>query len=187
VGARWPPVRDSVYPAYAALLAFYRKEYAPRCRATASIASTPRGADYYAFRVRAETTTELTPEQVHQLGLREVARIGAEMDSVAAQAGHADRAAFVARLRDDPRYYARTPDELLSAAAVLAKRIDGELPRYFGRLPRLPYTVRRSRRRRRRSRRPRTTSAARWRGRGRASTASTRRSSTSARSTSCPP
>jgi uncharacterized protein (DUF885 family) len=76
-------VRDSVYPAYAELLAFYRKEYAPRCRATASIASTPGGADYYAFRVRAETTTELTPEQVHQLGLREVARIGAEMDSVA--------------------------------------------------------------------------------------------------------
>jgi uncharacterized protein (DUF885 family) len=123
-------VRDSVYPAYAALLAFYRKEYAPRCRATASIASTPRGADYYAFRVRAETTTELTPEQVHQLGLREVARIGAEMDSVAAQAGHADRAAFVARLRDDPRYYARTPDELLSAAAVLAERLGIEMGLY---------------------------------------------------------
>ena len=135
-------VRDSVYPAYAELLAFYRKEYAPRCRATASIASTPGGADYYAFRVRAETTTDLTPEQVHQLGLREVARIGAAMDSVATRAGHADRAAFVARLRADPRYYARTPDELLSAAAVLAKRIDGELPRYFGRLPRQPYTVR---------------------------------------------
>ena len=135
-------VRDSVYPAYAELLAFYRKEYAPRCRATASIASTPGGANYYGFRVRAETTTDLTPEQVHQLGLREVARIGAEMDSVAARAGHASRAAFVAQLRRDPRYYARSADELLAAAAVLAKRIDGELPRYFGRLPRLPYTVR---------------------------------------------
>jgi uncharacterized protein (DUF885 family) len=135
-------VRDSVYPAYAALLAFYRTEYAPRCRQVAGISATPGGAAYYAHRVRAETTTELTPQQVHELGLREVARIGAAMDSLARQAGFADRAAYVERLRTDPRYYARTPDELLAAASVLAKRIDGELPRLFGRLPRLPYTVR---------------------------------------------
>jgi uncharacterized protein (DUF885 family) len=135
-------VRDSVYPAYAALLAFYRTEYAPRCRQAAGISSTPGGAEYYAHRVRAETTTELTPQAVHELGLREVARIGAAMDSLARAAGFADRAAFVERLRTDPRYYARTPEELLAAASVLAKRIDGELPRLFGRLPRLPYTVR---------------------------------------------
>ena len=79
---------------------------------------------------------------MHQLGLREVARIGRAMDSAAARAGHANRRAFVARLRTDPRQYARTPAELLAAAAVLAKRIDGEMPTYFGRLPRLPYTVR---------------------------------------------
>jgi uncharacterized protein (DUF885 family) len=135
-------VRDSVYPAYAALLAFYRTEYAPRCRQAAGISSTPGGAEYYAHRVRAETTTELTPQAVHELGLREVARIGAAMDSLARAAGFADRAAFVERLRTDPRYYARTPEELLAVASVLAKRIDGELPRLFGRLPRLPYTVR---------------------------------------------
>jgi uncharacterized protein (DUF885 family) len=64
------------------------------------------------------------------------------MDSVAARAGHADRRAFVAQLRTDARYYARTPDALLAAAATVAKRLDGELPRFFGRLPRLPYTVR---------------------------------------------
>ena len=135
-------VRDSVYPAYRALVAFWRAEYAPRCRAVAGVSSTPGGADYYAFRVRSETTTQLTPEEVHQLGLREVARIGAAMDSVAARAGYADRRAFVARLRTDSQYYARTPDALLAAASVLAKRIDGEMPRYFGRLPRLPYTIR---------------------------------------------
>ena len=134
-------VRDSVYPSYAALLAFYRTDYAPRCRAVAGIASTPNGAAYYAFRVRSETTTELTPEQVYQLGGREVARIGAEMDSLARRGGYADRQAFVAHLRSDPKYYPKSADELLAAASVLTKRIDGEMPKYFGRLPRLPYTV----------------------------------------------
>jgi uncharacterized protein (DUF885 family) len=135
-------VRDSVEPAYAELLAFYRQEYAPHCRAVAGVSSTPNGAAYYAFRVRRETTTDLTPDSVYALGLREVARIGAAMDSVAARAGYPSRAAYVAHLRADPRYYARTPDELLAAASTLAKRIDGEMPHYFGRLPRLPYTVR---------------------------------------------
>jgi uncharacterized protein (DUF885 family) len=134
-------VRDSVYPAYAALLAFYRTDYAPHCRAVAGISATPNGAAYYAFRLRHETTTELTPEQVHQLGLREVARIGAEMDSLARRAGYTDRKAYVASLRSDPKYYPKSADELLAAASVLTKRIDGEMPKYFGRLPRLPYTV----------------------------------------------
>jgi uncharacterized protein (DUF885 family) len=134
-------VRDSVYPAYSALLAFYRTEYAPRCRAAAGISTTPNGAQYYAFRLRTETTTELTPEQVHQLGLREVARIGAEMDSLARRAGYPDRKAYVAALRSDPKYYPKSAEELLAAASVLTKRIDGEMPKYFGHLPRLPYTV----------------------------------------------
>ena len=134
-------VRDSVYPAYRALLAFYRTDYAPHCRATVAVSSTPNGAAYYAFRVRTETTTELSPDEVHQLGLREVARIGAEMDSVSRAAGYADRSAFVAHLRSDPKYYPKSADELLAAASVLTKRIDGEMPKYFGRLPRLPYTV----------------------------------------------
>jgi uncharacterized protein (DUF885 family) len=134
-------VRDSVYPAYATLLDFYTKEYAPNCRAVAGISSTPDGAAFYAFAVRSETTTDLTPDAVHQLGLREVARIGAEMDSVARRAGYADRRAFVAHLRTDPAQYPKSANELLAAAAVLTKRIDGEMPKYFGRLPRLPYTV----------------------------------------------
>lgn len=134
-------VRDSVYPAYAELLAFYRSEYVPHCRAVASVGATPQGADYYAHRVRSETTTGLTPEQVYQLGVREVARIGAAMDSLARSAGYADRRAYVAHLRSDTSYYPRSADALLAAASVLAKRIDGQMPRYFGRLPRLPYTV----------------------------------------------
>jgi uncharacterized protein (DUF885 family) len=135
-------VRDSVVPAYRALLAFYEREYAPRCRAAAGVSATPGGAAYYAFRVRSETTTDLTPAQVHALGLAEVARIGAGMDSVARAAGAPDRRAYVDRLRTEARHYAASPEALLAAAATLAKRIDGEMPRYFGRLPRLPYTVR---------------------------------------------
>ena len=135
-------VRDSVTPAFKSLLDFFQKEYMPQCRQTAGISATPKGAEYYAFRVHNETTTDLSPEEVHQLGLREVARIGATMDSLAKGAGFADRTAFIARLRTDPKYYARTPAELLAAAAVLTKRIDGEMPKYFGQLPRLPYTVR---------------------------------------------
>jgi uncharacterized protein (DUF885 family) len=134
-------VRDSVYPAYAAFLDFYRTAYEPRCRVVAGVSATPNGAAYYAFRVRRETTTQLTPEEVHQLGLREVTRIGAAMDSLARREGYADRKAFVAHLRSDPRYYPKSPAELLAAASVLTKRIDGEMPKYFGRLPRLPYTV----------------------------------------------
>jgi len=135
-------IRDSVYPAYRELLRFYREEYQPKCRAVAGVSSTPQGAAYYAHRLRAESTTELTAEQIHPLGLSEVARIRAEMDTVAARAGFPDRKSFVEHLRTDPRYYAKTPEELLSAAATIAKRIDGEMPRLFGRLPRLPYTVR---------------------------------------------
>lgn len=134
-------VRDSVYPAYREMLAFYERDYARRCRQAAGIASTPGGAAYYAFRVRVETTTDLTPEQVHQLGLREVARIGVAMDSIARAAGYPDRKAFVAHLRSDPQYYVTTPDALLAAASVLTKRIDGLMPTLFGHLPRLPYTV----------------------------------------------
>ena len=134
-------VRDSVYPAYQSLLDFYVKDYRPRCRATDGVSNTPGGAAYYAYRVRQETTTELTPSEVHQLGLREVARIGAAMDSLARRTGYVDRKAFVAHLRADPQYYARSPAELLAAASVLTKRIDGEMPKLFGHLPRLPYTV----------------------------------------------
>jgi uncharacterized protein (DUF885 family) len=134
-------VRDSVYPAYDALLRFYRDEYAPRCRVVAGISATPNGLAYYAYRLRSETTTRMTPDEVFALGEREVARIGRAMDSLARAAGYPDRAAWAERLRHDPRHFAATPAQLLAAAAWEAKRIEGEMPRYFGRLPRLPFTV----------------------------------------------
>ena len=80
------------------------------------------------------TTTDLTPDQIHQIGLDEVARIGKRMDAIAAKAGYPSRAAFIQHLRTDPSYYAKTPEELLRVAARQAKTIDGLLPRYFATL-----------------------------------------------------
>ena len=134
-------VRDKVIPAYRDFLDFYTREYAPRCRQSVGVSALPQGADYYLYRARAMTTTELTPDQIHRIGLDEVARIQKEMDKVAFAAGFASRQTYARYLREEPRFYARSPDELLMYAAALAKRIDGELPRLFGRLPRLPYTV----------------------------------------------
>lgn len=135
-------IATAIVPAYRELHDFYRSEYAPKCRQTFGDAGMPGGREWYAYRVRLMTTTDRTPEEIHQLGLSEVARIRAEMDAVVKRSGFAgDRAAYVEHLRTDPRYYPKTPEELMAVASVLAKRIDGEMPKLFGRLPRLPYTV----------------------------------------------
>ncbi|PTQ10924.1 DUF885 domain-containing protein [Sphingomonas oleivorans] len=135
-------IRDSIYPENRALLDYYRKGYAPNCRKTLGASAMPGGAGWYAAEAKVMTTTDMTPAQIHALGLSEVARIRAEMETVARKAGYADRAAFIAKLRTDPSYYAKTPEALLQAAAFVAKTIDGKLPAYFGKLPRLPYGLR---------------------------------------------
>lgn len=121
---------------------FYRGTYLPACRKTVGVGTMPQGDRYYAFLVRRETTTDLTPDAIHRIGLSEVARIRAEMEAVAKKAGFADRAAFVAKLRTDPSYYAKSAEELMAAAALQAKTIDGKMPQLFATLPRLPYGVR---------------------------------------------
>ena len=135
-------IADTVNPAYAKHLDFYRTRYAPNCAKADSISAQKGGADYYAFRVREETTTDLTPEQIHQTGMGEVHRILAEMENVAREAGFASREAFIAELRTNPAYYAKTPEELMEATALVTKTIDGKMPTLFGTLPRLPYGLR---------------------------------------------
>ncbi len=134
-------ITAAVVPAYRELLAYYTADYLPHCRAAAGIGATPGGAAYYAFRAHEISTTALTPSQIHDIGLSEVARIGAAMDKVAATAGYKDRAAFVAHMRSDPAFYAKTPQELLDRSAYVAKSIDAWLPKLIGHLPRLPFTV----------------------------------------------
>lgn len=134
-------IADTINPAYAKHAAWFRDTYLPACAKAVGISAQPGGAAYYNFQIKQMTTTDLTAEQIHTIGLKEVARIRAEMEAVATKAGYASREAFIAELRTDPKYYARTPEELMAAAAFQAKRLDGLMPQYFGRLPRLPYGV----------------------------------------------
>ncbi len=135
-------IAEAVVPAYRDLLDFFVKEYVPGARTTTGASDMPNGRAYYAHCVRRYTSLDVTPEEIHQTGLREVARIRAEMEEIIRRTGfRGDFAAFVKFLRTDPRFYAKTGDELLKDASLIAKRMDGELPRLFGRLPRLPYGV----------------------------------------------
>ncbi|ODP38664.1 DUF885 domain-containing protein [Sphingomonas turrisvirgatae] len=126
-------------PAYAKAADYMVRDYLPKCAKAVGVSNQPRGRDYYALQIRRQTTTDLSAEQIHQIGLSEVARIRAEMDGVAKSAGFPDRGAFVNDLRTNPKYYAATPEALMQAAARIAKTIDGKMPGLFVRLPRLPY------------------------------------------------
>jgi uncharacterized protein (DUF885 family) len=134
-------IRTVIHPALNKQLAWYTASYKPACATAPGVSAQPGGAKYYAFRVREETTTSLTAEQIHQIGLNEVARIRAEMVEVATKAGYPSREAFIQHLRTDPQYYAKTPEELMEKVARVTKIIDGKMPSLFGRLPRLPYGI----------------------------------------------
>ncbi|WP_298918024.1 DUF885 family protein [uncultured Algimonas sp.] len=135
-------INTSVLPAYADLLEFLEDDYVPAARAEVGIGATEEGRNYYRALTRNFTTLDLTPDEVHAMGLREVQRIRGEMDTVIAQSGFDGTfAEFLDFLRTDPQFYAKTETELLQHAALLAKRLDGKMPEFFGRLPRLPYGV----------------------------------------------
>ena len=136
-------VRDQVRPAQRDFATFLEKEYLPASRKAPGARSLPGGEAYYAWLVADHTTTALTPDQIHDLGLAEVARIRAQMETVKAEAGFTgDLAAFIAMLRKDPRFYVTSREALLEKAALIDKRIDDLLPRYFATLPRLTFGVR---------------------------------------------
>lgn len=136
-------IAESVVPGYRKLLEFMTREYVPGCRQQVGASSLPRGRDFYRHRIRRFTTLDIEPEQVHQTGLDEVRRIRSEMDTVIKRLEfQGDFAAFVEHLRTDPKFYATTPEQLLKEVSLVLKRIDGELPKLFGTLPRTPYGVR---------------------------------------------
>jgi uncharacterized protein (DUF885 family) len=135
-------IRESVVPAYRKFLEFMTRDYMPGARPTVGAGDLPGGKEYYAYLVKHFTTVDRSPEEVHALGLSEVRRIHAEMEEVIRKTGfRGSFADFLKFLRTDPRFYARTPEELLKQASWIAKRIDGKLPSLFGRLPRQPYGV----------------------------------------------
>jgi uncharacterized protein (DUF885 family) len=135
-------IESDVVPAYRAFLEFMTKEYLPRARASVGASELPEGREYYAHLVKHFTTLDVTPDQVHELGVKEVARIKGEMDEVLGRLEWKQGfPAFLEFLRKDPRFYPRTAEELLERASFIAKRMDGKLPSLFNRLPRQPYGV----------------------------------------------
>jgi uncharacterized protein (DUF885 family) len=136
-------IEREVVPAYRRLQVFFNDEYLPACRSSVGIWDTPRGEEWYRERVRWFTTTDLTPDQIHEIGLEEVARIRGEMQKIIERVGFKGSfAEFLTFLRTDPQFRYTEPDQLLQAYLAMAKRIDPQLPKFFGRLPRMPYGVR---------------------------------------------
>ncbi len=132
-----------IVPAYSKLLEFWTKEYYPAARDSIGISALPEGEAWYAYLAKTSTTTDLTPKQIHEIGLKEVARIRAEMDQIIAQTGFKGSFEdFMHFLRSDPQFYYNSPDDLLAGYRDICKRIDPQLPKLFGRLPRTPYGVR---------------------------------------------
>ena len=134
---------SSVAAGYRDFLNFIQKEYTPRARPTLGASQLPEGKKYYEYLVRYYTTLDdATPDGVHDTGLHEVARIRAAMDTLMRSTGwKGDFKGFVAFLRSDPRFYPKTPTELLEKNSYFLKRMDGELPRLFGKLPRMSYGI----------------------------------------------
>jgi len=128
--------------AYRKLLGFFRDTYLPGTRQTLAASALPDGKAFYRSQIREYTTLDLTPEAIHAIGLKEVARIDADMKATIAQTGFKGSfAEFLAFLRSDPQFYARTPDELLGFSALVAKRMDGRLKDVFTVLPRYRFTI----------------------------------------------
>jgi uncharacterized protein (DUF885 family) len=129
--------------AYRRLDAFLAKEYLPKCRDSVGIWDTPNGAEFYRNRIAWFTTTNLSADDIHDLGVREVERIRNEMRTIADQTGfRGSLADFFVKLRSDPKFKIANPDDLLRAYQVQAKRTDPLLTKFFGKLPRTPYGVR---------------------------------------------
>lgn len=136
-------IAQQVVPAYRAFGEFFEREYLPGATDSIAAVDLPDGKAYYDFLASHFTTTRLTADEIHAIGLKEVARIRAEMEKVKAEVGFTGTLAqFFEHLRTDPKFFYRTPEELLVAYRDVAKRIDPELVKVFRTIPRLPYGVR---------------------------------------------
>jgi uncharacterized protein (DUF885 family) len=137
-------ISESVVPGYREFLKFMRQEYVPNCRGTIAASALPRGRDYYRFCIAKFTTLDdQTAERIHAIGQAEVGRIRGEMDKIIRDVKFdGDFAKFTEYLRTEPRFYAQSAEELEKEVAFVLKRMDGELPKLFSRLPRMPYGVR---------------------------------------------
>ena len=135
-------LRTQVFPAYRELADYLAQTYVPQSRTSIGWTSVPNGAEWYQAKIREQTTLDMTPDEVHAIGLAEVERIGRAMEELKTSTGFTkDMPAFFDFLRRDPRFFYAKADDLVTGYRDIAKRIDGELPNLFGRLPRNPYGV----------------------------------------------
>jgi uncharacterized protein (DUF885 family) len=141
-GAAVQAFNEQVAPAFRKLQGYLANTYLPAARESIATGDLPNGKAWYAYLARNHTTTDLTPEQIHQIGLSEVKRIRGEMDALIASTGFKGSfEEFTRFLRTDPRFFYDKPEDLLTGYRDIAKRIDPELVKLFGKLPRLPYGV----------------------------------------------
>jgi uncharacterized protein (DUF885 family) len=135
-------IGSGVLPSFQKLKKYFVDEYLPAAPDEVGVWKMPQGADYYAYLARRHTTTDLTPQQIHEKGLSEVARIKAEMEGIMGKVGFkGTMPEFFTKLRTDPQFFYKTPEELLEAYRALAKQIDPNLVKVFKTLPRTPYGV----------------------------------------------
>jgi uncharacterized protein (DUF885 family) len=136
-------IAESVSPAYAKLAGFVETEYLPACRESVGIWDSPEGDVYYAFLAGSFTTTTLSPDQIHEIGLAEMARIREAMEAIRKKVGFAgDLKAFFQHLKTDPKFKNKSEQEILSRYRVIFEAIDAKLAALFGRLPRTDYGIR---------------------------------------------
>tara|TARA_B100000886_G_scaffold33209_1_gene20695 strand:- start:392 stop:2170 length:1779 start_codon:yes stop_codon:yes gene_type:complete len=135
-------IQNVLNPTYQELYDFLVNEYLTESRDTIGISDVPNGKEWYEYLARYHTTTNLTPDEIHEIGLREVAKIRAEMEGIIEQVGwEGDFNSFLQYLRTDPRFYYETGEELLQAYRAMSKEIDAYMPTLFNKLPRAPYGV----------------------------------------------
>ena len=135
-------IQDKVQPAYAKALAYFRDEYVPKARTTLAAQDMPGGQAYYQSKIVEFTTTDMSADQIHAIGLAEMAKIRAEMHDIMQQVDFkGDLQAFLHFLRTDPQFYARTPEQLLKSAAWTSKKFDAKADQFFGHLPRRRFAI----------------------------------------------
>jgi uncharacterized protein (DUF885 family) len=135
-------ILKSVIPSFMKVKSFFEDTYYPNTRTSIGVSESPNGKEYYQSRIDFYTTLEMTPESIHKKGLEEVARIKKQMEAIIQEVKFKGSfSEFLRYLRTNPKFYAKTPDELLAHARNIAKKLDEQLPRYFKTLPRKPYGV----------------------------------------------
>ncbi len=136
-------IKETVIPSYLLLEKYFKEEYLPQSRESVGLYDIPNGRELYEVLAKSFTTTDLSPKEIHQIGLKEVKRIRSEMEVIIKQLEfEGSFNDFLKFLREDERFYYKTPEELFEGYLAVSKRIDPELVRLFGTLPRTPYGLR---------------------------------------------